>query len=188
MPLTDPINSANISDVFTSEYMPMTAFWYSANLPFSDFSTGTGGITLLSQTAPTPITNVGSGVISAENIYQNLVAATANYTNFRRLNAIRAVRFNSFSRNGFPGRTGTNNTDFGTQFAAMPTTYRRTADDVSSVVSNSLTGNMTKTSLQTLMSNLYNRWAALRDNNATVTVTVCHSSCHSSCHNSRSRR
>ena len=85
MPLTDPINSANISDVFTSEYMPMTAFWYSANLPFSDFSTGTGGITLLSQTAPTPITNVGSGVISAENIYQNLVAATANYTNFRRL-------------------------------------------------------------------------------------------------------
>jgi hypothetical protein len=98
------------------------------------------------------------------------------------------VSFNSFARNGFPGRTGSTPTDFGTQFAAMPTTYRRTAGDVSSVVSNSLSGNMTRTNLQTLMGNLYNRWVTLRDDVSKVTVTVCHSSCHSSCHNSRSRR
>lgn len=188
MPLTDPINSTNISNVFTSEYMTVSAIWYSTNLPFSDFSTGTGGVTLGTQNAPAPTLSVGTGTISGATIYQNLVSATASYTNYRRLNAIRTVTYNSFTRNTFPGTTGSTDTDFGTQVAALPTTYSRTASDVSGSVSNTLTGTMTRPVLQNLMSSLYSRWATLRDSSSQIKVTVCHSSCHSSCHASRSRR
>jgi hypothetical protein len=193
MSLTNPINSTNIAAThFTDYFSNIRATYYNSNKPFSEFDDTTKGGIILGNQAPSQSsqTNVGTGIVTGSSIYNSLIAATVHYTNYRQVTPRRGVTF-SDSRNGSSGTNFTNYTagltaHFGTSSSNIP---RRSSSDITSLVSNSLTGEATSNGMQTILQNLFNAWTTLSTNSPlTVTVTVCHSSCHGSCHGSRSRR
>jgi hypothetical protein len=191
MPLTNPINSTNIASTHFADYFSnIRATYYNSNKPFSDFDDLSKGGIILGNQAPSQAsqTNVGTGTVTGSNIYNNLIAATNHYTNYRKVTPRRGVTFTD-SRVNSSGTSFTNYTaaitaHFGNQGSGPPRMVVTSAR-----VPNTLTGTITASGLQNLMQSLYNAWQSLADGtNLTVTVTVCHSSCHNSCHSSRSRR
>jgi hypothetical protein len=187
MPLTNPVTSTNIASTFFSDnFSTVLATYYSGNKPFSDFdNTSAGGVVLGPQTISNALSNVGTGVITGLTIYNNLLSATTLYTNYRQITPRRGVT-TSDSRNG---SSGVSYTSYTQGLASLPTSYRRPGSDVSNLSPNNLSGTITLTNLNALMTSLYNAWNTLSTTSVpTITVTVCHSSCHNSCHGSRSRR
>jgi hypothetical protein len=193
MPLTNPINSTNIASThYTDYFSSIFATYHSFNKPFLEFDDTTNGGIVLGDEMPTQsnIRNVGTGTVTGLTIYNNLVAATRHYTNYREVNPIRGITF-SDSRNGSSGTTFTNypsglTAHFGTSTTLPP---RRTTSQITSLVTNTLSDQITSFGMQQLFDRLYNAWLTLSVNSPlNVTVTLCHSSCHGSCHSSRSRR
>jgi hypothetical protein len=191
MPLTNPVTTTNIASTFFSDnFASVSATYYSANKPFSDFDdTANGGVILGPQRLSNVLSDVGTGVITGATIYNNLLSATTLYTNYREIIPKRGVTVTDTRLN--PSTRPTSFTNYDQGLAAMPgtTTYRRPSSVVSDLASNNLTGTIYLENLNSLMTSLYNAWDTLSTTGVpTITVTVCHSSCHGSCHGSRSRR
>lgn len=190
--LTNPINKQNVVNRF-ADYVQATAnsgiYWGTNAYPFPEFS-GNAGI-FGGPTTGKPIQITGESIaanandeITAQNIYNTLIAETNRYTKIRNMRAILWV-------GGGGGNTGTRSTP-GTVFdqtqpAYLNDSYLQTVtagvDDVSS-------GNVaTASGMETMFSNMRASYNAARAVSAgTWQVNVCHASCHSSCHGSRSRR
>lgn len=128
-------------------------------------------------------TSLPEGEITASTIYNNLLAATATYTN------IRNARFQRFTtRSGFSNNTDLTTNDVSGK-AHLATVYRQSisSSDVedAGVTSGS---KVEKTKLDSLFTNLRTAYTTKRDTQQSFSIRVCHSSCHNSCHNSRIRR
>ncbi len=189
--LTNPVERQNIVDRF-ADYVVATAnsgiSWGTNAYPFSecDFTGIFGG-----PTSGKGIEVVGgsigagpSGEITAQNIYDTLIAETYRYT---RIRTIRCLLFVT----GDGGNTGSRPTPGyvydQTAIANLNTNYLQSVtsgrDDV-------LSGNVvTVSGLEAMFDSMRANYNSARGNSAgTWTTTVCHASCHSSCHSSRGRR
>lgn len=131
--------------------------------------------------------NVGTAgnLIDASDIYDQLVAETANYTSIRNLRALLYVEGGGGNTGsyGSPGyivdetKKAYMNSSYLQSFAAPP-------DNGNVVTGNEITAG----TLETLFANLVDAYRTLQVNTVTVQVNICHASCHSSCHGSRGRR
>lgn len=117
-------------------------------------------------------------LITATTVYNHLNAATYNLTHIRNSAA-------NFYRN----QNGTNvfRGTIGPRITVRPTSQRQGVPGVNNA--GVTAGNIIYASqYNTYCNNLYNQWAALRDNRSDFNVFYCHTSCHTSCHSSRGRR
>jgi hypothetical protein len=160
--------------------------WSSNSEPFSEFDESLLAGTTAGRTIGISGANVGSAgnLIDASDIYDVLLAETANYTNIRYVRAILFV-------DGGGGNTGsrpTPGTIFdGTATSYMNSSYLQTLGTVST--GDVATGNsITASSLEAFFNALKNEYISKRIDTVTIQVNVCHASCHSSCHGSRGRR
>lgn len=187
--LTNPINAQNVVDRF-ADYVTTTvntSITYGTNaLPFSEAPTSwfggtTSGVGIgVTGASVTP----GGGIVTAQNIYNTLVAETATYTNIRNATLQLFVQGGGGNTGSRPSPGTVVNVTNKTHLA---TSYRQT---LSTVADNGVitAGTITATGLEGFFQNLQDEWAAKRDTGVTLVHTVCHSSCHSSCHGSRGRR
>ena len=185
--LTNPIRTQNIVDRF-ADYVTATAdsgiSWGTNALPFSGFDSAKFG----GSTSGRPIGisggNIGSGVITAANIYNTLVNETNQYTSIRNLRAILFV-------DGGGGNTGSRPTPGvvfdQTAVAYMNSTYLQSVGSPSNA--GVASGNAASDeNLESFFNNLRSSYNSTRSSTTTIQVNVCHASCHSSCHGSRGRR
>lgn len=197
MPLTNPITKQNIVDRF-AEYVRDTAnagiSWGTNAYPFAEFNdapnyyggifggdTGGKGI----QIDGNSIGTNASGEITAQNIYDTLIAETSRYTKIRTMRAVLFV-------DGGGGNTGSRPTAGvvydQTAIAHMNDNYLQTG--VSAARDDVYSGNtVTSGGLEVMFSNMRTAYNDKRAVSAgSFQVNVCHASCHSSCHGSRGRR
>lgn len=189
--LTNPVSKQNIVDRF-ADYVVATAnsgiSWGTNAYPFAecDFggifggTTGGKGIEI----------NGGSigagpnGEITAQNIYDTLIAETYRYTRIRLIRCLLFV-------NGGGGNNGSRPTPGyvydATAVANLNTNYLQGVssgrDDV--YASNVISAGGLELMFDSMRAN-YN--SARGTSAGTWTTTVCHASCHSNCHSSRGRR
>ena len=117
-------------------------------------------------------------IITASKVYNHLNAATYNLTHIRQSRA-------NFYRN----QNGTNvlRGRIGPAVTVRPTSQRQGVPNVNNA--GVTAGNIAYASqYNQYCTNLYNQWAALRNNRSDFNVFYCHTSCHTSCHSSRGRR
>lgn len=185
--LTNPIRTQNIVDRF-ADYVTATAdsgiSWGTNAYPFGEFDGNYFG----GSTSGRPIGisggNIGSGVITASNIYNTLVNETAAYTSIRNLRALLFVE-------GGGGNTGSRPTPGyvydQTAVAYMNSNYLQS---IGSPNNAGVTSGVPASdeNLESFFNNLRTSYNNARASTVTVQINVCHASCHSSCHGSRSRR
>lgn len=189
--LTDNINTQNVVNRF-ADYVRGAAnsgiSWGTNAYPFGEFSQyayifggTTAGKTIEisgGSIAPTGTT------ISAQQVYNVLIAETTRYTRIRLINAQLFVL-------GGGGNTGSRPTPGlvynVTAVAHLTSTYQV---GVSADRNNVFAGNvMTRGGTATMFSNMRAAYNNIRGQSAgSFRVNVCHASCHSNCHNSRGRR
>lgn len=189
--LTNPVNQQNIVDRF-ADYVKGNADWYSVwgtdALPFPecDFTWifGGGQDKGLEINGGSIGTN-GAGEITAQNIYDTLIAETARFTRVRTMRCTLFV-------NGAGGNNGSRPTAGTvydqTNIAHLNSNYQQGIGAAGR--DNVWAGNVvTAGGLEVMFSNMRALWDGVRGNSVgTLTTTVCHASCHSSCHSSRGRR
>jgi len=123
------------------------------------------------------IGNNGTTII-ASTVYNHLNAATYNLTYIRNS----AANFYR-NQNGSYVYRGT----IGPRVTVRPTSQRQGVPNVNNA--GVTAGNIIYASqYNQYCTNLYNQWAALRNNRSDFNVYYCHTSCHTSCHSSRGRR
>jgi len=116
--------------------------------------------------------------ILASTVYNHLNAATYNLTHIRNS----AANFYLNINGGYNYR-GT----IGPRITVRPTSQRQGVPGVNNA--GVTAGNiMYASQYNQYCTNLYNQWAALRNNRSDFNVFYCHTSCHTSCHSSRGRR
>jgi hypothetical protein len=189
--LTNPVNKQNIVDRF-ADYVAATAnsgiSWGTNAYPFAEwdkaaqFGGSTSGKSI--EISGADIAANSSDEITAQNIYDTLIAETYRYTNIRNLRALLYV-------DGAGGNTGSRPTAGyvydGTAVAYMNTNYRQS---VSSGRSDVYAGNtITSTGMEAMYDSMRANYNSARATTYNYLQTnVCHASCHSSCHSSRGRR
>jgi hypothetical protein len=185
--LTNPIRTQNIVDRF-ADYVTATAdsgiSWGTNSSPFAEFNTANFGGTTSGRPIGISGGNIGSGVITAANIYNTLVNETNQYTSIRNLRAILFV-------DGGGGNTGSRPTPGivydQTAVAYMNSGYLQSIGSPSNA--GVASGNVaTSANLESFFNTLRSSYNSTRTNTTTIQVNVCHASCHSSCHGSRGRR
>jgi len=185
--LTNPIRTQNIVDRF-ADYVTATSatsiVWGTNAKPFAEMPDSTFGGTTSGRAIGINGGSIGSGVITAANIYNTLVNETAAYTSIRNLRAILFV-------DGGGGNTGSRTTPGiiydQTAVAYLNTSYLQSVGTPSNA--GVASGNVASAgNLESFFNNLRTSYNTARSSTATVQVNVCHASCHSSCHGSRSRR
>jgi hypothetical protein len=177
--LTNPIRTQNIVDRF-ADYVTATSatgiVWGTNAKPFTEMPDSTFGGTTSGRAIGINGGSIGSGVITAANIYNTLVTETAAYTSIRNLRAILFVQ----------GDIGGVRYDQ-TAVAYLNTSYLQSVGTPSNA--GVYSGNAVyAVNLESFFDNLRTSYNTARSSTATVQVNVCHASCHSSCHGSRSRR
>ncbi len=189
--LTNPVERQNIVDRF-ADYVVATAnsgiSWGTNAYPFAecDFTGIFGGPTSGKGIEVTggSIAAGPSGEITAQYIYDTLIAETYRYT---RIRTIRCLLFVT----GAGGNTGSRPTAGyvydQTAIANLNTNYLQS---VSSGRDNVYAGNdVTVAGLEAMFDSMRANYNSARGTSAgTWTTSVCHASCHSSCHSSRGRR
>ena len=185
--LTNPIRTQNIVDRF-ADYVTATASsgisWGTNSVPFGEFPTSYFGGTTSGRPIGISGSSIGSGVITAGNIYNTLVNETSAYTSIRNLRALLFV-------DGGGGNTGSRPTPGyvydATAVAYMNSNYLQSVGSPADAGVRS--GNPASASgLESFFDNLRSSYNNARASTVTVQINVCHASCHSSCHGSRSRR
>lgn len=169
-----PENLVNYYKEFVSDVINADVAWYTGNKPFAEFPDADlgGAVGGVPPTIEGTDIAVAGNLIDASDIFDVVVAETANYTSIRNLRAIRTM-----------GGVGTTFDETrkaymsGLHTIAMPSV---SAGDV--ITDNTITA----VGLETLFTSLKDAHASL--STVTIEVSVCHSSCHSSCHGSRGRR
>ena len=137
---------------------------------------------------PTGVSEAGLGnngtIVTASTVFNHLTAATFNITNIRQSAANFYLRVDNFSPDT-PAQDVYQGT-IGPSITVRPTSTRQGVSVANGGVSG---GNLaTAGTYNTLCTNLYNRWNALKNNRSDFNVIYCHSSCHTNCHTSRGRR
>lgn len=160
--------------------------WANNAEPFGEFDENLLSGTTSGRAIGISGSNVGSAgnLIDASDIYDVVLAETAQYTRIRNLRALLFV-------DGGGGNTGSRpNPGYifdETRKAYMNTSYLQSLASISA--GNVATDNtITASSLETLFTALRVEYEAKQTNTVTIQVNVCHASCHSSCHGSRGRR
>ena len=185
--LTSPVTTQNIVDRF-ADYVTATAdsgiSWGTNAYPFGEFPGSEFG----GSTSGRPIGisggNIGSGVITAANIYNTLVNETNQYTSIRNLRALLFVE-------GDGGNTGSQPTPGyiydQTSVAYMNGNYLQNIGSPGNAGVTS--GNVVSSAnLESFFDTFRSSYNNTRVSTVTIQVNVCHASCHSSCHGSRGRR
>jgi hypothetical protein len=160
--------------------------WANNAEPFGEFNEALLSGTTAGRSIGISGSNVGTAgnLIDASDIYDVVIAETAQYTRIRNLRALLFVE-------GGGGNTGSRPTPGfifdETRKAFMNTDYLQSLGSISTgdVVAGN---NITASSLETLFNALKAEYEAKQVNTVTIQVNVCHASCHSSCHGSRGRR
>ena len=162
--------------------------WANNAEPFGEFDENLLSGTTSGRAIGISGSNVGSAgnLIDASDIYDVVLAETAQYTRIRNLRALLFV-------DGGGGNTGSRpNPGYifdETRKAYMNSSYLQTIDVPTIPAGDVVTGNIiTATSLEGLFNTLKTIYEARQANTVTIQVNVCHASCHSSCHGSRGRR
>lgn len=181
-----PQNLVDYYKEFVVDIANSNIAWANNAEPFSEFDESLLSGTTAGRTIGISGSNVGSAgnLIDASDIYDVVVAESAQYNRIRNLRAILFV-------DGGGGNTGSRpnpGTIFDeTRKAFMNTSYLQTANPPSA--GDVITGNtITASSLENLFNGLRADYEAKQVNTVTIQVNVCHASCHSSCHGSRGRR
>jgi hypothetical protein len=185
--LTSPVRTQNIVDRF-ADYVTATAdsgiSWGTNAYPFGEFDGNNFGGTTSGRPIGISGGNIGSGVITASNIYNTLVNETAAYTSIRNLRAILFV-------DGGGGNTGSRPTP-GVIYDQTAVAYMNGSylQSIGTPANNGVaSGNVASaTNLESFFNTLRSTYNSARGSTVTIQVNVCHASCHSSCHGSRSRR
>lgn len=185
--LTSPVRTQNIVDRF-ADYVTATSSsgisWGTNAVPFSEFNSAEFGGTTSGRSIGISGGNIGSGVITASNIYNTLVNETAAYTSIRNLRAILFV-------DGDGGNTGSRPTP-GVIYDQTAVAYMNGSylQSIGTPANNGVaSGNVASaTNLESFFDTLRSSYNSARGSTVTIQVNVCHASCHSSCHGSRSRR
>jgi len=185
--LTSPVRTQNIVDRF-ADYVTATAdsgiSWGTNAYPFGEFDGNNFGGTTSGRPIGISGGNIGSGVITASNIYNTLVNETAAYTSIRNLRAILFV-------DGAGGNTGSRPTP-GVIYDQTAVAYMNGSylQSIGTPANNGVaSGNVASaTNLESFFNTLRSTYNSARGSTVTIQVNVCHASCHSSCHGSRSRR
>jgi hypothetical protein len=185
--LTSPVRTQNIVDRF-ADYVTATAdsgiSWGTNAYPFGEFDGNNFGGTTSGRPIGISGDNIGSGVITASNIYNTLVNETAAYTSIRNLRAILFV-------DGGGGNTGSRPTP-GVIYDQTAVAYMNGSylQSIGTPANNGVaSGNVASaTNLESFFNTLRSTYNSARGSTVTIQVNVCHASCHSSCHGSRSRR
>lgn len=193
MAISNPITAQGIVDRFAA-YVVATAnagiVYHSGNLPFPEYRQdnpfGTPIITRLGSSAGLTIQIDGSditpddNIITAANIYSELLAETNRYTKIRngKFNLIIGTGSGNRTRPASDAKTLTGKAHFADD------RQEEAIDTPSNIpVANTV---INDTSLEAFFTSLRDNYSAT--STKTVNRTVCHSSCHSSCHGSRGRR
>lgn len=172
--LTNPISAGNILSRF-EDYVQQAAnagvVWGTNNKPFPEFPDGYFGGTTGGKT--TEATGFNSEVVTADDIFNTLLAETVKYTRLRNLRAIK------------------NMAGQGVIYDATAKAHLNSSYDLSVSTTQTVSSGqeISSTGLEAQLDafrTAYN--AAAQSNTVTVQIDVCHSSCHNSCHGSRSRR
>lgn len=185
--LTSPVRTQNIVDRF-ADYVTATAdsgiSWGTNAYPFGEFDGNNFGGTTSGRPIGISGGNIGSGVITASNIYNTLVNETAAYTSIRNLRAILFV-------DGGGGNTGSRPTP-GVIYDQTAVAYMNGSylQSIGTPANNGVaSGNVVSAvNLESFFDTLRSSYNSARGSTVTIQVNVCHASCHSSCHGSRSRR
>jgi len=185
--LTSPVRTQNIVDRF-ADYVTATAdsgiSWGTNAYPFGEFDGNNFGGTTSGRPIGISGGNIGSGVITASNIYNTLVNETAAYTSIRNLRAILFV-------DGGGGNTGSRPTP-GVIYDQTAVAYMNGSylQSIGTPANNGVaSGNVASaTNLESFFNTLRSTYNSARGSTVTIQVNVCNASCHSSCHGSRSRR
>ena len=186
--LTDNISAQNVVNRF-ADYVRGAAnsgiSWGTNSYPFGEFSAIAyvfGGDT---NGKPIEISggNINSNPISANVVYNALIAETSRYTRIRLMRALLFV-------DGGGGNTGSRPTPGyvydGTAVAHLNSNYQVS---VSSGRNNVFAGNvMTRGGTADMFNQMRAAYNAVRGQAVTFQVNVCHASCHNNCHGSRGRR
>lgn len=188
--LNNPVNAQNVVNRF-ADYVTTTAnsgiVWGTGALPFTEWNLDVFGGDTSGKSIGISGADITADKITAQTIFDVLLAETATYTRIRNMRAQLFVT-------GDGGNTGSRPTP-GTVFdeervSHMNNTYLQTISSSSIDRSSVTTGNtINKPNLETLFTNLQTEYNNKRNITAgTFRVDVCHASCHSSCHGSRGRR
>jgi hypothetical protein len=185
--LTSPVRTQNIVDRF-ADYVTATSAsgisWGTNAYPFAEFDGNNFGGTTSGRPIGISGGNIGSGVITASNIYNTLVNETAAYTSIRNLRAILFVI-------GSGGNTGSRPTP-GVIYDQTAVAYMNGSylQSIGTPANNGVaSGNVASaTNLESFFNTLRSTYNSARGSTVTIQVNVCHASCHTSCHGSRSRR
>lgn len=186
--LTSPIAPQNIVDRFADYVVAAGNYnisWGIDAYPFAEFDGGYFGGYTSGKSIGIGGSNIAStgDTITAQQIYDVLIAETYAYTTIRNLRALLFV-------DGGGGNTGSRPTPGyiydATAVAYMNGSYYQTVssarDDVYS------TNIVTASGLEAMFGSMRDNYNSARGNTVTVQINVCHASCHSSCHSSRGRR
>jgi len=181
-----PQNLVDYYKEFVVDVANANIAWGTNNEPFSEFDENNFGGTTAGRAINITGANVGSAgnLIDASDIYDAVIAETAQYLRIRNLRAILFV-------DGGGGNTGSRPTPGvifdETRKAYLSTSYVLPPGTIST--GTVTTGNdITATSLENLFNACRADFERVLTTTVTIQVNVCHASCHSSCHGSRGRR
>lgn len=186
--LTSPVQKQNLIDRF-ADYVRDTAnfgiSWGTNAYPFAEFSqTSIFGGTTAGKALEVSAASITDSEITAQTIYDTLLAETRRYTKIRSMRAVLFV-------DGGGGNTGSRPNPGiiydQTAVAYLNDTYIQT---ITANKDNVVTGNtITSAGLESMFTNMRTAYTSARNTSAgTFQTNVCHASCHSSCHGSRGRR
>lgn len=190
--LTDPIDNQNIVDRFY-DYVGVAAnqgiSWGTNSNPTYNDNRGAVEVIPDSQFGGT---TAGKGrqidgsslaaKITAQNLFDVMVAETARFTRVRKVRARLFVT-------GGGGNNGSRQSP-GYVYDQTAVAHMSSAYDQGVVEANNLSKGqvVTDEAIEALFSSLRNRYNTGRETTYDYVTTVCHASCHSSCHSSRGRR
>lgn len=200
--LTDNINPQNVVNRF-ADYVRGAAnsgiSWGTNAFPFPEFSARAfvfGGTTAgkAIEISGGSIATTPTTVISAQQVYNVLIAETQRYT---RIRLMQAVLFVLGTGNPNPPGQPTNSLTPGSRpFAGV--VFNQTAvahmngsfdQSVSADRNNVFAGNvMTRGGTAAMFNNMRAAYNVRRGQSSYQQVNVCHSNCHTNCHFSRGRR
>lgn len=190
--LTDNINAPNVVSRF-ADYVRGAAnsgiSWGTNAYPFTEFSQYAGIFGGDTNGKPLEISaynleGPSKAIISAQSVYNVLIAETTRYTRIRNIRALLFVL-------GTGGNTGSRPNPgyiyINTAVAHLNSGYQV---NVSADRNNVFAGNtMTRAGTAAMFNNMRAAYNNIRAVSAgDFQVNVCHASCHSNCHNSRGRR
>lgn len=189
--LTNPVSPQNIVDRF-ADFVRATAnsgiIYHTGNKPFPEFDgalLGPSDGKLIEITGATISVSVGGAppLVTANTIYNALVAETNRYTRIRNLHARLLITTGA----GNATRSANDARDL-TNVAHMAGTSRQ--GDIGSPANAGVAATqlIDDAALESFFFNLRAAYNTVRGTSTPVDVSVCHSSCHSSCHTSRGRR